>query len=131
MPNELFYPVGVVTCIMVLTAHKPHYKQDLKNVSNIIVNKPTFFGYWKDDEFIKTKTQGRCDKYGKWNNTRQEWLNLYQTGSVISGKSAKKYVKEDNEWCCEAYMTVDYSNITEADFELELKKYLAFSVMNS
>lgn len=48
MPDELFYPVGVVTCIMVWLVGTPHD----------ISNSKTWFGYWKDDGFIKTKHKG-------------------------------------------------------------------------
>jgi type I restriction-modification system DNA methylase subunit len=42
MPDELFFNsnVGVVSCIMIFTAHKPHPK-----------HKETLFGYFKDDGF--------------------------------------------------------------------------------
>ena len=52
MPIELFHnsKTTVVTCIMVFTAHRPHPK-----------GKKTWFGYWRDDGFIKTKHRGRID----------------------------------------------------------------------
>src|SRR5882757_7692867 len=49
MPDELFYPVGTVTCVMVFTAKVPHATSGRK----------TWFGYWKSDGFIKTKHKGR------------------------------------------------------------------------
>jgi len=54
MPDELFInsKVGIVSCIMVFTAHKPHPK-----------NKETYFGYYKDDGFVKRKGKGRIDVY--------------------------------------------------------------------
>ena len=57
MPDELFFNsnVGVVTCVMVFTAHKPHPK-----------NKQTYFGYYKNDGFTKRKAKGRADYEGKW-----------------------------------------------------------------
>ena len=54
MPAELFHPVGVITCVMVFDAHKPHPK-----------GFKSFFGYFKDDGFRKTKHMGRVDK-GEW-----------------------------------------------------------------
>lgn len=60
MPTELFYPVGTVTCIMIWTAHKPHTES----------NKKTWFGYWKDDGFIKTKHRGRIDLNHRWEGIR-------------------------------------------------------------
>jgi type I restriction-modification system DNA methylase subunit len=46
MPSELFYPVGVVTCIMVFSAHLPHNTM-----------KESFFGYFKNDGYEKTKNE--------------------------------------------------------------------------
>ena len=57
MPADLFHDsnVGVVTCVMVITAHRPHPS-----------GKKTWFGYWRDDGFIKTKHQGRVDVSRTW-----------------------------------------------------------------
>jgi len=44
MPDELFYPVGTVTCIMV-------FRAGIKHNSKV----KTWFGYWKDDGFMKLK----------------------------------------------------------------------------
>lgn len=52
VPDQLFYPIGVNTCIIVLTAHKPHPK-----------NYPTWFGYLKDDGFIIHKKKGRIPAF--------------------------------------------------------------------
>jgi type I restriction enzyme M protein len=65
MPDDLFYPVGVVTCVMVFEAHKPH-PHGFKS----------FFGYFKNDGYQKTKTMGRVDK-GQWEAIKKHWLNLY------------------------------------------------------
>jgi hypothetical protein len=35
-----------------------------------------------------------------------------------------------DEWVAEAYMETDYSTISKADFEHELKKYVVFKIMN-
>ncbi len=136
MPDELFYPVGTNTCIMVFTAGKPHgtlstYKQNNKDVEAIKPTKPTYFGYWKDDGFVKTKTLGRCDKNGAFAAIQNDWIRDYKLGNTINGKSAKAFVSERDEWCCEAYMSVDYNNITSSDFENEIRKYLAFQIINS
>lgn len=58
MPNELFFnsKVSVVSCVMVLTAHRPHPK-----------SKQTYFGYYKDDGFIKRKiSDGLLIRYIQW-----------------------------------------------------------------
>ncbi len=136
MPDELFYPVGTNTCIMVFTAHQPHGVLEVvknKNGESVEVvkpHKPTYFGYCKDDGFVKTKTLGRCDKFKKYEKIKKEWLKLFRANDAVNGKSAKEYVNERMEWCCEAYMSVDYSSITEADFDKEIRKYLAFQIVN-
>jgi type I restriction-modification system DNA methylase subunit len=44
MPDDIFYPTGTNPCVMVWEAHKPH-DSDFE----------TFFGYCKNDGFIKRK----------------------------------------------------------------------------
>jgi type I restriction enzyme M protein len=39
-------------------------------------------------------------------------------------------VSSADEWCAEAYMETDYSTLSSADFEREIKKYLVFKIMN-
>jgi len=120
MPDDLFYPVGVVTVIMVFRAHVPHSKYF-----------ETWFGYWKDDGFEKTRTNGRCDVEGLYESKiKKEWLEMYHGRKVIAGKSAKKHVTAEDEWVAEAYLETDYSVLTKEDFEKELKKYMLFKLLN-
>lgn len=119
MPDELFYPVGTVTCIMIFIAHKPHSEYH-----------KTFFSYFKDDGFEKSKVYGRYDKNKQWGNIKKHWLDIYLNRDDIDGLSIKKTITAVDEWCCEAYMNIDYSTITITDFEDELKKYIAFQIMN-
>lgn len=120
MPQELFYPVGVVTCIMVWIAGRPHAVSDRK----------TWFGYWRDDGFVKTKHKGRIDLYGRWPAIRDRWVEMYRNREVHPGQSVSMAVGAEDEWCAEAYMETDYSTITQADFERELRKYVVFRIMN-
>lgn len=120
MPTELFYPVGVVSCIMIWTAHKPHAES----------GKMTWFGYWKDDGFIKTKHKGRTDLNATWPETRDKWIKNFRNRTVHPGESVLKYVDDQSEWCAEAYMETDYSTLTQADYELTLQKYLIFQLVN-
>ena len=116
MPDDLFHPVGVITCIMVFEAHSPHpdgYK--------------TFFGYFKDDGFRKTKNIGRVNK-GGWAASKAEWLSAYINRETTTGLSVMKAVTASDEWCAEAYMDTDYTKITQNDFESVLKDYIAFQV---
>ena len=118
MPDDLFYPVGTVTCIMVFRAHKPH---DAKH--------KTWFGYWKDDGFIKTKNDGRIDKKGIWDEVREHWLQQFRDGDSVAGECVKASVKHDDEWCAEAYLETDYSKLTQADFEAEVRKFLVHKLL--
>lgn len=120
MPNDLFYPVGVVACIIVFTAHVPH-NSDPRHES--------WFGYWKDDGFRKDKIQGRIPT-DRWPEIREKWLIDFTNRKEITGSSIRKKVGINDEWCAEAYLETDYSNITEKEFETELKKYWMFKILN-
>jgi type I restriction-modification system DNA methylase subunit len=120
MPTELFYPVGTVTCIMAWTAHKPHAESDKK----------TWFGYWKEDGFVKTKHRGRIDLNHRWELIRDHWVEMFRNREVHAGESVLQKVTHVDEWCAEAYMETDYSTITQKDFERELKKYVVFKILS-
>ncbi|MCE2706350.1 MAG: N-6 DNA methylase [Proteobacteria bacterium] len=117
MPDDIFYPVGTNVCVMVWTAHKPH-DSSVK----------TFFGYYKDDGFIKRKKLGRVDVYNKWNDIKNKWLRLYFNSEDRVGLTAKQCVKHNDEWLCEAYMKTDYTKLIQNDFEKTVRKYLAHLV---
>ena len=119
MPDQLFYPKGVVTSILVLTAHIPHP-----------VNKEVFFSYFKDDGHILKKHKGRLDD-GSWNSKKECILNLYINNKSEPGLSITKCVKAKDEWCAEAYMETDYSELTEEDFIKTIKDFIAFQFVNS
>lgn len=121
MPDQLFInsDTGTVTNIVVVTAHKPHPK-----------NKETYFGYWKDDGFVKRKNRGRIDAYDRWNTIKTEWLDSFTNRRNIEGLSVNKVVTEKDEWCAEAYMETDYSKLTEKEFIRDIKKFVLFKKMN-
>jgi type I restriction enzyme M protein len=122
MPDDLFYPVGTVTCIMVFTAHTPHDANE---------HHETWFGYWKDDGFRKDKVQGRIPKSDElWNSIKKEWLTMFHNRKEIPGKSIRKRIDQNDEWCAEAYLETDYSDISEEDFEKELKKYWIYKTVS-
>jgi 16S rRNA G966 N2-methylase RsmD len=116
MPAELFYPVGTVTCIMVWIAGEPHVKSGRK----------TWFGYWRDDGFIKTKHKGRIDQNDRWPSIRDRWVEMYRNREVHAGESVMKMVGPGDEWCAEAYMETDYSTLAQSDFEQVVKNYAMF-----
>lgn len=117
MPDDIFYPTGTNPCVMVWEAHKPHNSQQ-----------ETFFGYYKNDGFVKRKKLGRIDYYGKWQDIEAQWLKLYQNRDVVDGLSARRPVKHNDEWLCEAYMNTDYSSLNESDFQQTVFDYLAYLV---
>ena len=118
MPDDLFYPVGVVTCIMVFEANKPN------------TGRKTWFGYFKDDGFEKRKHLGRIDVRNKYAGIKEKILNAYQNGDEIPGLSVRREVGINDEWCAEAYMETDYSTLSSSDFERKIKEYVAFNVLN-
>ena len=111
MPNDLFHPVGVITCVMTFEAHKPHP-----------AGFKTFFGYFKDDGFLKTKTRGRVD-FGSWTAIKTKWLDAYVNREKVTGLSVLQAVSAKDEWCAEAYMETDYSKLSTADFEKVVRDY--------
>lgn len=121
MPEDLFYPIGVVPCIMLFTAHVPHEQNP---------HHQTWFGYWKKDGYIKTKNKGRIDG-GEWQTIQKRWLDSYFAKSQVAGLSVLKKVTIKDEWCAEAYMETDYSDISESDFIAEMKKYIVFDILNA
>ena len=121
MPPQVFHDskVGVVTCVMVITAHHPHPQ-----------GKKTWFGYWRDDGMVITKHLGRADVNKRWAEIKGKWVNAYRNRELEAGQSVAVEVKEDDEWCGEAYMETDYSGLTSLDFEGEVKKYVAYRILN-
>ncbi|MDR2585547.1 MAG: N-6 DNA methylase [Prevotellaceae bacterium] len=121
MPDELFFnsDASAVTCVMVFTAHKPHIK-----------GKKTFFGYFKDDGFIKRKIPKRHDGLGKWEKIKENWLLSYFNKEEIDGLSVIREVSATDEWCAEAYMETDYSALKQSDFEKVLLEYSSFLFAN-
>lgn len=127
LPNEMFHPgANVVACCMIWEL----------GIRHEAANQPTFFGYFKEDGFVKRKKIGRVERIdqqtgeGAWKAIHDKWLQLYQTRSVEEGLSAVQKVSYDDEWCAEAYMETDYSTLSERDFIQKLVDYSAFLVQN-
>jgi len=121
MPTEIFNPAASAPpCVMVWTANVPHP-----------ADKQTFFGYYREDGFVKRKKLGRVDAYNKWEEIKTEWLKLYRERDVKSGLSVKHCIKHTDEWVAEAYMETDYSKLNQTDFEKKIKEYIAFKFLNN
>jgi type I restriction enzyme M protein len=120
MPIDLFHnsKVGVITCVMVFTAHRPHPK-----------NKKTWFAYWRDDGFVKTKHRGRIDANSQWERIKAEWLSMYESREIVDGISVMHQVGASDEWCAEAYLDTDYTTITEDHLKTSLKRYFINGIM--
>lgn len=121
MPEELFHnsKVNTVTCAIILTAHKPHPR-----------GKKTWFGYCRNDGFVKMKNKGRIDANHTWEQTKNFWVNAYKNREVIDGFSLMREVNEKDEWCAEAYLETDYSRISIEEYEKAVKKYLMFNLFD-
>ncbi len=117
MPDDLFYPVGVVTMIMVFKANE-------KNEG-----RKTWFGYFKNDGFEKRKHKGRIDARSKWESIKSKWISAYYNLDEIPGLSVKQEVCGADEWCAEAYMETDYSTLCNTDFEKKMNEYIAFKFL--
>lgn len=127
MPDELFFnsKVGVVSCVMIFTAHRPHQNR-----------KETYFGYYKDDGFVKRKIKGRIDAYGKWQvldkqenligGIKKKWLINFENRKDEAGFSVNQIITADMEWAAEAYMETGYSNLKDENFEDTILNYVTF-----
>ena len=120
MPDDLFYPVGVVTCIMVFTAHVPH---------NSDIHHESWFGYWKNDGFKKVKHEGRVSTE-KWSDIKNEWLKTFSEKTNTPGKCVRKKVAINNQWCAEVYLDTDYSDLSADIFIRSVLSYSAYLLMN-
>ncbi len=119
MPDDIFYPTGTNVCVMVWIAHRPHDS-----------TRETFFGYCKDDGFVKRKKLGRIDAYSRWSEIEHQWLALYHNRDVEDGLSARHCVKATDEWLCEAYMRTDYAKLSRYEFQNTVSRHLAHLVVH-
>ena len=124
LPIEMFYPgAAAVAVCMVFDLSQKHEKS----------NKETFFGYYRDDKFIKRKSLGRVEMtdengYSLWSKTEELWLDLYKNKKIKPGLSVMKKVKWKDEWLAEAYMETDYSNLASEDFEKTIRNYYSYII---
>lgn len=116
MPDDLFYPIGVVTCVMVFEANIPNKGHK------------TWFGYFKNDGFEKKKHLGRIDAKNKYSAIKEKWLAAYSNLDEIDGLSVRHEITAEDEWCAEAYLKTDYSTLSQNDFERKMKEYIAFEI---
>ena len=124
LPNEMFYPgASAIACCMIFDLSQKHER----------ANRDTFFGYFKDDKFIKRKGLGRIEQTDQdgnslWQKTESEWLDLYKNKREVPGLSVMHKVTCDDEWLAEAYMETDYAKLTVSDFERTIRDYYSYLI---
>lgn len=124
LPDEIFYPgASAVACCMIFDSSQSHE----------VANKETFFGYFKDDKFIKRKGIGRVEKSdidgnSLWIKTENLWLDLFKNKKIVPGLSVMHKVSYEDEWLAEAYMENDYNLLTKNDFQQTLNNYISYLV---
>ena len=121
LPADMFHPgASANACCMVFDLGVRHDNAPIKE---------TFFGYFKDDGFVKRKNLGRVEKVeGIWEGIKNKWLDAYRKRKAVSGLSAVCYVTYEDEWLCEAYMETDYSTLTDQDFEKTIRDFFAYKI---
>lgn len=124
LPKDIFYPgASAVACCMIFDLSQSHNKSD----------KDTFFGYFKEDNFIKRKGLGRVEKVDSggdslWKETEKLWLDLYKNKRQVAGLSVMKKVTYEDEWLAEAYMETDYTTLSEKDFQYTINEFLSYLI---
>lgn len=118
MPDDVFSPIGAVTCIMVWEANTSNHGYQ------------TWFGYLKDDGFEKRRHRGRLDIKNRWGGIRDNFISAYRNSNEVAGLSVKQEIKAKDEWCVEAYMETDYSTLTSDEFLKTLKNHVGFNFLN-
>ncbi|CCD29074.1 RM-CspCI protein [Candidatus Glomeribacter gigasporarum BEG34] len=117
LPTQLFNDKGVNTCALAFRAYLPH---DPK--------RKTWFGYWRDDGFIKSKRK-REDSADQWSAIREKWIDSFHNRTCETGFSLLQSVGAKDEWLCEAYLETDYSTITKEDFERDVKRFVLYRLI--
>ena len=129
LPSDMFHPgANANACCMVFNLGVRHRNSPLKE---------TFFGYYKNDGFIKRKNLGRMEKTklntneGVWADIEAVWLDCYRNRKTKTGLCLTREVTHKDEWLCEAYMETDYSKSSDAIFEKNIKNILAYNIVTS
>jgi type I restriction enzyme M protein len=131
MSPQLFPNIGTVTAIVVFEAQKSHYNPiiEKKGSFKLKPKSETWFGYWRDDGFKLSKNKRVERRVGLWDGIKKKWLKAYFNQSVKAGESCKHAVTHKDEWVAEAYMKTNYSQLTQKDFEREVKKFALYQLM--
>lgn len=126
-PPDMFHPgASANACCMVFNLGTRH--------ENAPIDK-TFFGYFRDDGFVKRKNLGRIEKtddkgLGVWANIEANWIDYYRKRKPEPGLAICHKVSAEDEWLAEAYMSTNYATLTQDNFEKVIKDYLAYVLKN-
>lgn len=125
LPFDVFHPgANVSACCMIFNLGQRHEKS----------TQETFFGYFKNDGFVKKKNLGRVEKTkpksteGVWPDVKSHWLDLYRKRQSEPGLSVVKKVTANDEWLAEAYMDTDFSSLNQNCFEKAVREYVSFTI---
>ncbi|RYG57761.1 MAG: hypothetical protein EON56_01715 [Alphaproteobacteria bacterium] len=59
---------------------------------------------------------------------RDRWIEMYRNREVHEGESVMRAVTAEDEWCAEAYMETDYSQLNRSHFEAAVRNYALFKL---
>ncbi len=125
LPADIFHPgANASSCCMIFTLGQRHEAS----------HQDTFFGYFKDDGFIKKKNLGRVERTkpfsteGVWADIESGWLDLYRKRIAKSSVSVTKKVSANDEWLAEAFIETDFSTLTTKHFENAVRDYASFNI---
>lgn len=118
MPTTLFYPVGIVTCVVIFRAHRKHDK-----------NVKSWFAYYRDDGFIVSRNSGRIDRYKRWSDIKDKWVKAFKNREDIPSFSINVSVEANSEWCAEAYLQPNYDEIKEEEFKKAVEEYYVYKAL--
>lgn len=122
MPKDLFQPnASTGSVIIVVETHRKHAPND----------KVVFYNL-DDDGFELAKKKGRRDVYGKWKSIKKKLLSdidapYYRNPQNIDGvRNCFEEITDSDEWLVQAFSKIDYTKLTNEDFEHTIKEYVIF-----
>jgi hypothetical protein len=67
--------------------------------------------------------------FNRFDAIKHDWVEAYMNKDDLAGFSINKVVSASDEWCAEAYLETDYSQMSDANFEAEIKKFTASQIV--
>ena len=87
-----------------------------------------FFYDLSADGFVLAKGKGRTDLYGRWSGIRSNLMSAIANPNAFTDNVTCVYttIDPDDEWIIQDHSVVDYSRLSQDDFERSLRKQLIF-----